>query len=207
MRGFREWLRADSWESQFQLGGSFRSRNLEDYYVTPWDLGYDRILKFDHDFIGRDALERRQHLPHRSKVTLVWNREDVLKVFGSMLQPEAQYKYIDLPIADYGFPHLDEVKSENGKFIGLSALCGYSVNEAEMLSLAMVSSECAQPGTQVVLTWGEPDGGSRKPRVERHKQTQIRATVAPAPYANAVRTMKGGAVGSATHPTISSTFG
>src|SRR5882757_446870 len=127
MRGFREWLRADSWESQFQLGGSFRSRNLEDYYVTPWDLGYDRILKFDHDFIGRDALERRQHLPHRSKVTLVWNREDVLKVFGSMLQPEAQYKYIDLPIADYGFPHLDEVKSENGKLIGLSALCGYSV--------------------------------------------------------------------------------
>jgi hypothetical protein len=42
----------------------------------------------------------------------------------------------------------------------------------------------------VTLVWGEPDGGTRKTQVERHRQTEIRATVAPAPYADAVRRMK-----------------
>ena len=36
--------------------------------------------------------------------------------------------------------------------------------------------------------WGEEDGGSAKPVVERHVQTEIRATVSPVPYAEVVRT-------------------
>ena len=45
----------------------------------------------------------------------------------------------------------------------------------------------ATPGEEVTILWGEPDGGSRKPRVELHQQTLVRATVAPAPYPSAVR--------------------
>jgi len=45
-------------------------------------------------------------------------------------------------------------------------------------------------GTELELLWGEPDGGSRKPQVERHAQTRIRVTVAPAPYPQAVQSMK-----------------
>jgi syringate O-demethylase len=37
------------------------------------------------------------------------------------------------------------------------------------------------------LVWGEPDGGSSKPTVERHVQTEIRAIVSPVPYVEAVR--------------------
>ena len=33
----------------------------------------------------------------------------------------------------------------------------------------------------------EPNGGSRKPQVEQHEQTAIRATVASAPFTPAVR--------------------
>ena len=33
------------------------SDDIEDYYTNPWDLGYGSFVKFDHDFIGRDALE------------------------------------------------------------------------------------------------------------------------------------------------------
>jgi hypothetical protein len=36
-------------------------------------------------------------------------------------------------------------------------------------------------------TWGEPDGGSRKPQVERHEQTTILATVSSAPFTPAFR--------------------
>ena len=32
-------------------------------------------------------------------------------------------------------------------------------------------------GSEVVVVWGEENGGSRKPVVERHVQTNIRATV------------------------------
>jgi hypothetical protein len=43
-------------------------------------------------------------------------------------------------------------------------------------------------GTEVTLVWGEEDGGSSKPVVERHAQTEIRAVVSPAPYSEVART-------------------
>ena len=42
-------------------------------------------------------------------------------------------------------------------------------------------------GTEVLLTWGEPDGGTKKTTVEPHKQIDIRATVSPVPYNADVR--------------------
>ena len=58
LAGFRERLPSTSWEGRTNLSGSFRSENIEDYYATPYDLGYEKIVKFDHDFIGRQALEK-----------------------------------------------------------------------------------------------------------------------------------------------------
>ena len=37
------------------------------------------------------------------------------------------------------------------------------------------------------LLWGEPGGGTAKPTVERHVQTEIKALVAPAPYSEVAR--------------------
>ena len=39
-RGYREWLPADGYEATGTLAGSFVSENIEDYYLTPWELGY-----------------------------------------------------------------------------------------------------------------------------------------------------------------------
>jgi syringate O-demethylase len=49
-----------------------------------------------------------------------------------------------------------------------------------MLSLAVLDAAVAEPGTEVVLVWGEPTPSS-KPAVEDHVQVKIRATVQPAP--------------------------
>jgi syringate O-demethylase len=38
------------------------------------------------------------------------------------------------------------------------------------------------------VVWGEGGRGSSKPTVERHVQTEIRATVAPAPVSDVART-------------------
>ena len=64
---------------------------------------------------------------------------------------------------------------------------GFSYNERAMLSLGVIDAEYAVPGTQVTLVWGEPDGGTAKITVERHRQLEVRATVAPVPYAREVR--------------------
>src|SRR5262249_9128717 len=58
MRRYREWLPAASYEATGAIGGSFASDKIEDYYVTPYQIGYGPFVKFDHDFIGRDALEK-----------------------------------------------------------------------------------------------------------------------------------------------------
>ena len=135
--------------------------------------------------------------PHRRKVTLVWNKADVATIQGSLLQPGVPYKYMEMPVASYGFPQADAVFGLGGKRIGMSGFCGYSGNEAEMLSIAVVDEAHAAPGTQVTVRWGEPDGGTRKAQVERHLQFDLRATVAPAPYAAAVQLMKRAGIGQA----------
>lgn len=189
MRGFREWLADDGWEAHTELGGSFRSPNIEDYYATPYDLGYGNIVKFDHDFVGRDVLEALPADQRRTKVTLVWNRNDVERVYASQFGPGPRYKSIEMPVAYYAWNQFDEVRDGSGEFVGLSCHAGYLNPEGEMLSLAMITHGHAELGSEVVLTWGEPGGGSRKPQVERHEQTQIRATVAAAPFSASVQKM------------------
>ena len=165
------------------LGGSFHSTNVEDYYFSPFDLGYGRIVKFDHDFIGRDALEQQLadgRAEANRKVTLVWNGEDVEDAFGSMFRPGVGAKYFNLPIAHFATYHYDRVESDSGAYLGRSLHTGYSSNERAMLSLAVLDASTAEPGTEVVVVWGEPTPSS-KPAVEDHVQVKIRATVQPAP--------------------------
>jgi glycine cleavage system aminomethyltransferase T len=170
------------------LGGSFESDNIADYYLTPWDLGYGQFVKFDHDFIGREALEKMAANPARKKVTLIWNGEDVARNFGSMFNPGKDIgKYIDLPLANYATLPYDKVV-RGGKTVGISTYTGYTYNERAMVSLAIVNNADSEPGTSVTLFWGESGRGTSKPTVERHSQVEIRATVAPAPISDVART-------------------
>jgi syringate O-demethylase/vanillate/3-O-methylgallate O-demethylase len=187
LRDYREWLPGDGWEAHTELGGSFVSRDIEDYYVTPYDLGYGHMVKFDHDFIGREALAALPEENKRRKVVLVWDRGDVRRVYASQFGEGPRCKSIEFPVAYYAWNQFDEVRDAAGALAGLSCHAGYINPDGEMLSLAMLDPAHAVPGTSVLLTWGEPGGGSRKPQVERHEQTAIRATVAPAPFTPAVR--------------------
>ena len=186
MKAYRDWLPAAGYEGTGSLGGSFYSDNIEDYYLTPYELGYQPHVKFDHDFIGREALEKISADASRKKVTLAWNGDDVARAMGTMFQQEGRAKYIDLPLSNYSTWPNDKVLKD-GELVGVSTFSGYSSNESSMLSLAMVDPEQSEPGTEVTLVWGEEGGGSAKPVVERHVQTEIRAIVSPAPYAEVVR--------------------
>jgi syringate O-demethylase len=51
----------------------------------------------------------------------------------------------------------------------------------------MIDAAQATPGTAVTVLWGEKNGGTEKSTVERHMQAEIRATVAPSPFAMEAR--------------------
>lgn len=181
MRGYREWLPAHSYEANASLGGSFVSTNIEDYYLRPSDLGYGMHVKFDHDFVGRDALEAQEGKPTRKKVTLIWNAEDVGRILTSMLRKGPKPKSLEFPLSYYSILPYDEVKTGE-RIVGISAYSGYLSTDRTWMSLAMIDEADAATGSEVLVTWGDPDGGGTRPPVEPHVQTQIRATVAPCPH-------------------------
>jgi vanillate/3-O-methylgallate O-demethylase len=187
LRGYREWLGANSYEATNALAGSFVSDKIEDYYLNPFELGYGPFVKFDHDFIGRDALEGIDAEAQRKKVTLAWAAEDVAKIIGSLFDTESDgYQFFDLPNANYGSSNFDSVLDADGTVVGYSMFTGYSANERRALSLATIDPEI-EIGTEVRVVWGEPNGGSRKTTVQPHEQIEVRAIVSPVPYAVTAR--------------------
>jgi len=186
MKTYRQWLPAGGYEGTASIGGSFVADNIEAYYMTPYELGYGSFVKFDHDFIGREALEKQAKAPQRKKVTFAWNAEDIGKVFASLFAPGVEpYKFFDLPLANYASSSYDKIMM-GAKTVGLSMFGGYSHNERTALSLGVVDANI-NVGDVLTLLWGEEGGGSGKPTVERHKQLEVRVKVAPVPYARDAR--------------------
>lgn len=178
---YREWLSADSYEGISSIGGSFASDDISDYYLTPVELGYASFIDFDHDFVGKDAVRDQVANPRREKVTLVWDDDDVLDIFASLLTDGETYKFFDLSMPYWSVFHYDTVVKD-GANVGLSKYFGYTYNERVVLSLAVIDRAYSDPGTEVSLVWGEPGGTSPNPKVEPHEQMSIQATVAPNPY-------------------------
>lgn len=177
MRPYRQWLGATSMEASVSLGGSYVSDDISDYYCTPWDLGYGRSVNLNHDFIGRDALTRLSGEPHRRKVWLRWNDDDVAEAMrGSLFGVDTPVKYMPMPTPVNAIHQYDAVLLK-GQPAGVSTWVSYTTNVKSMSSLGMLDEAAAQDGTEVVVVWGEPDGGSGRPGIERHRQTEIRATV------------------------------
>ncbi|WP_126173911.1 syringate O-demethylase [Altericroceibacterium xinjiangense] len=187
LKQYREWLSANSYEGKCSVGGSYVPETVDGYYLTPWDIGYGIIVKFDHDFVGREALEKMKDQKHKTKVTLALDNEDVARVMSSMFtKGSSRAKYFEFPSAVYAMHPFDEVRSD-GKVIGVSTWIGYSSNEGKMLSIAMIDPDQVEMGKAVTLVWGEPNGGTSKPTVEPHEQTEIKAYISPVPYSETAR--------------------
>ncbi|TLY67257.1 MAG: aminomethyl transferase family protein [Gammaproteobacteria bacterium] len=187
LKPYRQWLGADSYEATGSIGGSFVSDNIEDYYLNPWEMGYGSFVRFDHQFHGREALERLKPEAQRKKVTLAWNPQDMTKIMASLFNPDGeQYKFFDVPLANYASSNYDRVIDADGRTVGLSMFTGYSYNEKQALSLATVRPEIPL-GTELRVVWGEENGGTRKTTVEPHRQIEVRAIVSPVPYSRVVR--------------------
>ena len=180
MADYREWLSAHSLEAHYSIAGSLDSDDVTDYYVTPVELGYDRLIDFDHDFVGKEALAAEADDPSRRLVTLEWDDADVVDTLASLFADGPTEKFLHLPVPWRSASHYDAVLDGDER-VGMSTWAAYTYNERTVISLAIVDSDHAEPGTELALRWGEP-ADRRNPAVERHIQTDISTTVAPVPY-------------------------
>ena len=151
--------------------GSYVTEDVRDYFYSPVDLGWGRVIKFDHEFVGREALEREVAEPRRKMVTLVWNHEDVLDVHASLHRDGPAYQYMEMPRNGLGCMWADRVEKD-GELVGITTSRCHSYFFRQTISLCPIDPAVAEPGTEVEVVWGEPD----------HPQKRIRATVARAPY-------------------------
>lgn len=186
MKPYREWLPALSFEGMASTAGSFQPEDVRDYYLTPFELGYDRLIRYDHDFIGRAALERMKAQPHRRKVIYKWEKESVLQVFAGLMQEGTPPMFLDIPSSEYAWHQFDRVE-KNGRLVGISGYPLYSANVRAWLSVGVIDPELAEPGSRATLIWGEPNGGTKKPSVHRHRQVDIDVEVCAWPIHEDVR--------------------
>ncbi|WP_308467210.1 aminomethyl transferase family protein [Rathayibacter soli] len=180
LHAYREWTSAFSLEAMGSLGGSLESEKIEDYYVDPIEAGYGGLIDWDRDFLGREALRQRADDPRRTKITLVWNDEDVAAAIDSSLfDTEDAAQFLALPSPMYSTWAADAVQSR-GETVGFSQYMSHSANAGHVLSHGIIATELSQPGTELTLLWGEPN--SRRDNVDPNSLRSIRATVAPSPY-------------------------
>jgi vanillate/3-O-methylgallate O-demethylase len=144
-------------------------------YFSPLELGWGKMVKFDHDFVGRAALEKEAANPKRTTVTLEWSQEDILDVLASQFG-EKEYRYMDFhhePNMDFGGSTLFHDKVLNGgREVGVSSGRVFSWRYRQMISLGVIDIDQCQVGNEVAILWGEP--GTR--------QKEIHARVERFPY-------------------------
>jgi vanillate/3-O-methylgallate O-demethylase len=172
LEDYRKFVSLFSYEGQKPMHGSFYSDDIADYYVSPYELGYGRSIAFNHDFIGREALEKAKDSYRRKRVTLVYNADDVKKVMGD---PGYLLRY----------PR-DRVEID-GELVGLAMYTANFPAHGTLLSLALVDKQHAEPGTEVTIAWGEHPGAAA-PADAHTEFPRIRAIVQPSPYDQVART-------------------
>ncbi len=179
--GFMRYQRDSGWGARQPgsapvLRGSMGS-DVTARYLTPFDAGWGHIVKLDHEFIGRAALEPLMADPPRSIASFVWNAEDILNVYASQLKPGEEFMFMSFPLeTEYfrrrGRNHFADVILKDGERVGMSFGRTYSYYYRDMISIGPIAPEHNQIGNAVSIRWG--DEGTR--------QKEIRATVARFPY-------------------------
>jgi vanillate/3-O-methylgallate O-demethylase len=167
LKPYREWLSAYSFEGNFPfLSGSFFSEDIDDYYVSPLEVGYDRMISFDHDFIGRDALIASKDSVSRTKVTLEVAADEIASELG--------------PDFDFQASHAKNRVELDGERVGLTFFLNFVDRLGTILALAVVDNAYASVGTELTLIWGSHPGhtASEAPGDFR----TLRCRVVPTPY-------------------------
>jgi vanillate/3-O-methylgallate O-demethylase len=178
--GVKEMMGADHFAFNTQKTGSYDPANRRVRLRDPFEVNWGSAVKFDHDFAGRSALEAIAEAPPRRTVTLRWNAEDVIDIYASLFRKGEEYKTMDLPTTPpwtHGMvEHADRVLL-NGQEVGVSSGNIYSYYFRESLSMGCIDAELTEPGTELIVEWGD----------HGHRIKPVRVTVERFPYLSNAR--------------------
>jgi glycine cleavage system aminomethyltransferase T len=165
--------------AMFQHTGSCDPADHRARVRTPFEVGWGWMAKFNHDFIGRAALEAEAANPKRTIVTLEWSSEDVADIYASQFCEGEPYKYMEMPSAPQQPTggHADRVLNKDGKLVGISSCAIYSAYCHKTISHCTIDVAEAEIGNEVLVEWGDFGG----------KIKQVRATVQKFPYISLIR--------------------
>ncbi|MDR2019677.1 MAG: hypothetical protein LBQ14_02815 [Treponema sp.] len=137
--------------------GSVDPSDIRARLRTPGEVGWTWMAKFNHDFIGREAVEEEASNPKRVIVNLRWNPEDILDIYASLFQQGEEYKLVDLPCGQEqpAGGHADHVLNKNGNRIGISSGTTYSYYYREMISQCTIDKKYVELGNEVIVQWGD----------------------------------------------------
>ena len=168
------WPSADS-PFPIKIVGSL-DPNSKYAYWSPIDAGWDNLVKFDHEFPGKEALKAELEGHHNTVATLIWNKNDVLEAVKASMDADEPGSIMNMvedydPIGGNLTVHMDGIY-DGEKLIGAASGRMLSAKTREMISLCTIDEDYAVQGREVEILWGTP--GTR--------QTRIRATVDLFPY-------------------------
>lgn len=150
--------------------------NAENAFVTPFDVDWDYLINYDHEFIGKAALAALRENPPRKVVTLEWNAEDIGKVFASQFMGQTVEPCDEIISTGDGgeAPFFMSKVLLDGEMVGVAAGRTRDYYHRRMISLAYIRRDLAVDGKELTVVWG----------TDPRTAMPIRATVAPFPYYN-----------------------
>ncbi|OFV69220.1 aminomethyltransferase family protein [Acetobacterium wieringae] len=150
--------------------------NSQLVHRSPIDVGWEKMINFNHDFPGKEALKNELENHHNSMVTLIWDPDDLVAVMKTVFEKGNRCDIMEM-VEDYDYVagnnsiHIDEVY-DGDKLIGAASGRMLSPKTNEMISLCTLDQDYAIENKIVEVLWGTP--GTR--------QMRIRAKVSLFPY-------------------------
>ena len=151
--------------------------DIQNAFVTPYDVKWEYLINWDHDFIGKEALAEIDKNPPRTCVTLEWDAEDVGRVYATQFMGTGTAT-VD-PFAGTGDGGdmqfvMSKVLDSSGAMVGVATGRTQDFYHKKMISLAFVNRDQAELGNELTVVWGTDPAA----------QLPIKATVAEFPYYN-----------------------
>lgn len=148
--------------------GSYDPADARARLRTAGEVDWLWMARFDHDFIGREALEKEKANPKRKIVNLEWNLDDIMEIYRSHFEEGEDYKMIEFPC---GQPqpaggHADIVSTHDGKIVGVSSCTLYSYYYRTLFSQCILDIDQAELGNEVLVHWGDFGKKIKKARAQ-----------------------------------------
>lgn len=127
-------------------------------YRTPMENGWQKMVRMDHDFIGKEAVEAELAGNYRTACTLIWDVDSIAEAVKASMDPTRRVDPIEYPI-DYDFVlgngtlHIDEVY-DGDTFVGCSSGRMFSSKTRQMISIGTIDHGLVEEGRELEVLWG-----------------------------------------------------